>query len=69
DFLQLADSIFGKSSADRAENADAISKISAAHASGSWQPHKSGWQKSTNKAAERPLATGEYPKSRPEDGQ
>jgi len=63
DFLELAETIFGAAAPDSDDPDDDLAKISAAHASDSWQPHKAGWVKSSNKAASRPLATGEYPKS------
>ncbi|KAL1499408.1 hypothetical protein AB1Y20_011613 [Prymnesium parvum] len=61
DFLVLADFIFGEDTATATQE-DALARMSAAHASPSWQPHKAGWVKSSNKAAKRPLALGEYPR-------
>merc|ERR1712050_756680 len=69
EFLKLSVSIFGlpHETSETDETDEALAKISAAHASESWTPHKAGWNRSSNKAASRPLATGEYPKSIWED--
>ena len=66
EFVELATLIFGEGEhggdGPGGDAIDDIEKISASHSSPSWQPHKAGWKKSSNKAASRPLASGEYPK-------
>ena len=56
--------LFGSAALDDDdETDDSVARIADASPDAGWAPHKAGWVKSSNKAASRPLATGEYPKS------